>query len=228
MKKKNYFPKQDAERLLWLQNFSAKLSTYSGKYGISAADVTDMQASSSYFAYCLDFRNKYDNYAGKLVRYKRDLIEGELKAAADPLPVAPSFATAPAAVPAGIYKRVSAIVATIKSKTFYSEADGRDLGIEAPATEIDLATVKPTISVRLVAGGHPEILWNKQGMDAIEIHKDNGSGEFQLLDIDITPHYTDMTPLPAQPQTWRYKAIYRVDNDKAGLWSDVISTTVSA
>lgn len=38
-----------ADKLKWLQNFANKLGTYSAKYGITAAEVADMVASSAYY-----------------------------------------------------------------------------------------------------------------------------------------------------------------------------------
>ena len=73
--------------------------------------------------------------------------------------------------------------------------------------------------------------WTWQGygefLDMIELCVDRGAG-YQLLAYDTTPGYTDTTPLPATPAVWRYKAIYRIDDQRTGQWSDEVSITVAA
>ena len=43
--------------------------------------------------------------------------------------------------------------------------------------------------------------------------------------IDTVPHYTDTTPITT-PATWKYRAIYLVDDERVGTWSDIMSVTV--
>ena len=59
----------------------------------------------------------------------------------------------------------------------------------------------------------------------IELQVDRGTG-YVLLANDTTPNYTDTTPLPATPTKWKYKAIYRVGDQRVGLWSNEVSITV--
>ena len=69
-----------------------------------------------------------------------------------------------------------------------------------------------------------EIAWRWDGLsgqvDALEIQVDRGAGVFTLLTIDTRPGYVDTEPLPHPPAKWRYKAIYRKDDQRTGQWSD--------
>ena len=70
MFKSPFMPRTDLEKQNWLQNFSSKIGTYATKYNIAAAQVTDMQNSSAYFNYWMDYHNKYSEYLGKLTEFK--------------------------------------------------------------------------------------------------------------------------------------------------------------
>lgn len=55
----------------------------------------------------------------------------------------------------------------------------------------------------------------------------DGKG-YVFLTIDTTPGYTDTQPFPTAPATWTYRAIYRVDDNQVGVWSNPVSVTVPA
>ena len=132
-----------------------------------------------------------------------------------------------AEVAPGVITRALYLANRIKTHSAYTEADGQDMGLEGvEVASRSSASTKPAISLRMAAAGHPEIVWNKQGMDALEIWKATGNDAFALLDIDLMPNYIDITALPATASTWRYKVIYRKDSAQFGQWSDVVSINV--
>ena len=230
MSKKAFMPRPDLEKNEWLQNFAAKLPTYSAKYNIAAGEVTDTTDGAAYFAYWLNGKNLTDEYGKKFTQFKNELRDG-IPAGATPsvVPAPPALGVAPTAVAPGIFVRAAAIANVIKSKSNYTVGDGNDLGIEGAESTFDPASMKPEIKLRLIEGGKPEIVWKKSGMDALEIWVDRGTGTFAFLAIDTVPNYTDTFTLPAAGATaiWKYKAIYRVDDAHVGMWSDVVSQTVT-
>jgi len=230
MAKQYFLPRPDLEKNEWLQNFAAKLPTYSAKYNIAAAEVTDTTDGAAYFAYWLNAKNLTEEYSKKFTQFKNELRDG-IPAGTTPslVPAPPVLGVVPTAVAPGILVRAAAIANVIKSKSNYTVGDGNDLGIEGAETSFDPATMKPEIKIRLIEGGKPEIVWKKAGMDSIEIWVDRGTGVFAFLAIDTVPNYTDTFALPAAGATaiWKYKAIYRVDDAHVGMWSDVVSQTVT-
>jgi len=76
--------------------------------------------------------------------------------------------------------------------------------------------------------GHPRLLWTMHGMDALEIEADRGDGHFALFTIDMTPNHLDTTPLPPVGTVvlWKYRAIYRVRDERVGNWSQVLEVSV--
>jgi len=136
------------------------------------------------------------------------------------------FAETPAAVAANIFGRVAALVVRIKNHPGYTEAIGQDLGVIGAEETVDLHSLKPALKLTLQAGR--PVGWTKQGLDGVEIWVDRGTGTFAFLAIDAVPDYLDTAPLPAPGAgaVWKYKAIYRLNDEPVGQSSDVASLSV--
>ena len=54
------------------------------------------------------------------------------------------------------------------------------------------------------------------------------NGTFVFLAIDAVPDYlgTAALPAPGVSTVWKYKAIYRLNDEPVGQWSDVASVSV--
>jgi hypothetical protein len=230
MSKRAFMPRTEADKELWLKNFANKLNTYASKYNIATGEVTDMQAAATAYSYWVNYGNQYNEYVKKLTHYRNELRDGvSIGATASVVPTPPAVGTAPAAVEPGIFRRVASIAGVIKSRNNYTLADGNDLGIEgAEIPPPDLIGCKPSIGIRLIEGGKPEILWKKGDYEGINIEVDRGNGTFTFLAVDSYPNYTDNAPLPAAGSSaiWKYRAIYRYNDIAVGLWSDIVSVTV--
>ncbi len=227
--KRYYLPKDDLGKLLWLSNFVSKLATYAAKYGITAAEQTDASDSEVYFNYYITYLETFREFLKKITAFKNELRDG-VKPENQPslAPAIPAPPVAPTAVAPDIFLRITALVNRIKSHASYTVADGQDLGIEGPEFNIDLESVKPIIKIVMVAG-QPVLKFKKQGLTAVEIHvKRTEASLFELLDISSSPEFTDTHALPAPGQTamWKYKAIYRLKNERVGQWSDEVSMVV--
>jgi hypothetical protein len=63
---------------------------------------------------------------------------------------------------------------------------------------------------------------------ATDFFQPNGS-DWQFLATGTVPNYTDSFQLLASGESavWKYKSIYRKDDEHAGTWSDDVSITVS-
>lgn len=223
-------PRTEEARLPWLQNFANKIGGYATKYGITATETADMVAAAAYYGYWSNYINQYSEFVKKLPQFRNELRDGiEDGATPSVVPTPPVFGAAPAAVAPGIFKRAASIAAVIKSRTAYTEADGLDLGIEgSEVAKANLVNAKPAISVRLVQGGKPEIVWAKGEFDGIDIYVDRGNGAWLFLATDSFPNYVDNTPLPTTgtAAVWKYKVIYKYDDEPTGEWSDIVSISV--
>ena len=189
-----------------------------------------MVAAALYYAFFANYINQYGEYLKKLTQYRNEIRDGiAAGATASVLPTPPSLGAAPPVPEPGVFKRAASIAGVIKSRNNYTEADGKDLGVEgADMPAPDLITCKPSIGIRLVQGGKPEILWSKGDYDALAIYVDRGAGTWAFLAIDTYPNYVDAGLLPAQgtAAVWKYRAIYRYDDIEVGVWSDTVTITV--
>ena len=91
---------------------------------------------------------------------------------------------------------------------------------------MEIDEVKPVIEIT-TRGGQPIIQWSKGDADALEIWVDrNDDRGFGLFTIANSPRITDTTPVPATPVQWKYKAIYRLKDDRIGDWSTITPVSV--
>jgi hypothetical protein len=224
-----YMPVKELEKIIWLQNFANKIGNYATKYSIAPATVTDIQNGYAWLSYWMNYRKQYQEYIKKLSSFKDEIMSGTGVASTPPVP--PTFAAAPTSVAPGVFTRVISVVNMIKSNLVYTEADGKDLGIEGmeAVSRISMQDSQPEMSVRLINGGHPEVVWTKGDFDGIDIYVERGSGTWVFLATDTYPHYTDTTALPAMGASavWQYKAIYRLDDEQVGKFSNAVSITVA-
>jgi hypothetical protein len=227
----NFTPRDNPGKSVWLKNFAIKLPLYAAKYNITPNEVNDIVQSSHFFSYVIEYQRQIDEYKTNLTAYRDELRDGVQQfGILQDLPTLPPFAAAPPTAANGIFKRVMAIAQRIKKSTQYAEADGRDLGIILEQATLEPQKAKPTFHIRLIAGGHPEIVWQKGKMDGVEIwvKRHAADPDFVFLAYDQRPNYTDMHPLPTSggAAVWQYKLIYRYKDQPAGAWSDVVSVIV--
>lgn len=228
--KQSYLPRTDAKRVIWLQNFAGKLPNFSAKYGITPSELADMAASAVFFSFWHDYTNKVQEYTRSVLAYRDEMRDGTANGASPSVqPVAPALTGIPPAPAPGIFLRARALTRRIKAHAGYTEADGLDLGIVGEEESFDPQNLQPELKLRLVGGGHPEIVWVKKQADAIELYVSRNGGAYTFLAIDTRPNYTDNHPLPAvgTSEVWKYKAIYRLHDAQIGSFSDEVSVTVA-
>jgi len=221
----SYLPDSDTGKDEFLANLSAKLPGYATTFGLDPAEVASVTADATAFRWTLDCQAQFKTATQQWTAFKNQLRDGPEGSSA--VPEAPALPAPPAVLPDyGIFKRISRLVARLKASTAYTPAIGEDLGIVGPEAETNLSEGKPLLTVRSVAGGHPEIVWKKGRYDALEIEVDRDGQGFRFLSIDTVPDYTDTHALPATPALWKYRAIYRLRDERIGQWSDTAQITV--
>lgn len=223
-----YLPVADADRVIWLNNFSAALSQFSATFGLTAAELQSVQRDAAYFAYSVQLQNDARQYLQSLTQYKNSMRSGSAQAATVPLPVLPAIASPPPAVPPGIFSRVTTLVLRIKRATSYTTAIGQSLGVIAPVSTFDPNNAVPELTIRL-DGGHPFLKWKKGEFDAMAVYVDRGDGNgFGLIRHTVKTGYLDVEPLPANTFSvnWSYRIKGMIGDDEVGQFSQVISINV--
>jgi hypothetical protein len=228
-KKDYYLPETDLGKVTWLSNFAQKLPGHATALGISATTLAQVASDEENFAKMVLGIDFFAEYSKQLTAYKNQLRSGTLNnAPIGDLPAPPTAITFTTPPVADVFGRTRRLVQTIKNNPNYTEAIGQDLGIIGSENEFDPNTLKPELKIETAAGGRPNIIWKKGQTEGIKIKVDRGSGTFEFLAIDTQPNYLDTHPLPplGQTATWRYTAIYLLNDEEAGQWSDIVSVTV--
>ena len=234
MAKSNYIPDGDAEKAIWLTTFNQKINqpdpggvfpTLGEALLLTAAEVAQTGADAAIFAFCIANQDSFKNEKEERTQYKNLLRSGTEGVAMDPYPTSPPVA-APAVVPQGIFRRIPGLVGRIKKSAAYNTAIGEDMGIIGDEQVFDPLTLKPVITAQ-VQGSNVLIKWQKGFAEALRIFVNRGTG-YSWLATDGEPDYYDTFAMPAEAATWKYKAIYEIDGEEVGQFSDEVEVQVQA
>ncbi len=232
MAKGDYLPDDDPGKATWLNTFSQKISvagssepTAGEDLGLTAAEVTQTEADALMFNFCVQNQDSFKNEKEERTDYKNLLRGGAEGVAMDPYPTS-TVVTPPEAVPQGIFKRIPKLVKRIKASANYNTPLGEDWGIIGDEQEFDPNELKPEIELLVVAMG-VLVKWRKGFAEGLRIYVDRGSG-FVWLATDSEPDYLDTFAMPAAAATWKYKAVYEIDGEAVGQFSDEAQVQVQA
>ena len=209
-----------------------KLPAVAVLLGITTEEIKQLGQDAALMQYVINGQKSIQDHAQQWTAYKNNLRYGNKNN--QPLGVAPSWTPAAAPENGGlpnIADRVGKMIQQIKASKNYTDAIGQNLGIATLNTggvsKADLDAMKPVLKVHLVAG-QPIVEWKKGDADGVEIHKSVELGAFHFLEMDLRPHFADKSPLPpaGKSEVWKYKAIYRLRDERIGQWSDEVSISV--
>jgi hypothetical protein len=241
MKTNPFWPRKQAQQIIWLGNVVTKLPGYATTLGLTTQQVNSIIADCLWMVYmlqfwlpetrswaksCTDALTETQTGTGTANQVLPVFTPPPLPGAAAPIP-----ATAP--VHPGAFLRIMAAAQQIKDSGKCTDAIASDLGLVGSAqTGPDLNTLAPDLAVSLVSGGvFLKWGWGGNGLylDACELQVDRHDGHgWVLLTIATTPGSYDTTPLPVTPAKWSYRAIYHVNNAQVGQWSATVSLNVAA
>ena len=238
--KKNYayyLPTNDSKRVIWLNNFSAKLKiNYATLLNVLAATITQTVDDAADFQAMINLIDAYKKYLHNLIIYKDHLKAGNK--AGTPLgtiaapPALPTFSST---LTDDIFGRITKLVQILKLNTNYNDNIGEDLGIIGADTPhfvglpSERLVLKPIFKYKLEAGGHPLLHWHKNHMHAVYMLVDRGDGKgFVFLGVFTKAKYLDSFALPAlgAAALWKYKGIYYENDAITGEWSDELTIPV--
>jgi hypothetical protein len=229
MSKTSYLPAPDGDRVIWMNNFTAKIGTYAASVGITAAEVTAVQKDAAMYQYIVNLQEVYKQTLQNVINYKRLLKKANAQQHLSAvLPALPALATAPAPVPEGVFDRISNLVKRIKASVNYTDSMGSDLGIISPVVSIDPSSMQPDLQVKTDAG-RPHVKWVRGEADALDLYADRNDGSgFVYLGRFMRNEYIDTTNLASNKvlDEWRYKGIFVIADIQVGLYSPVVEISV--
>ena len=224
----SYLERTDRKLSLQLDNFASKINLYAVQFDLTPVEVNEMMDDAAYFSWMTNNYLKIETYKKEWTLFKTIQKNRKHHVVTNTTPVAPVLTIMPREVPPGIKHRFQTMVNRIKAHQNYTKGIGQNLGIEKSASEpINKDTAQPVIKA-VSRGGKVNVVWKKGRYSGILIEKDSGNG-FEYVDRDFTPDFVDHSALPAQGQSaiWKYRASYLVNDEKVGIWSDVVTITVA-
>lgn len=223
-----FIPSSDADKVVWLNNFTTKMGLYASSLGVTTAELTSLQKDNAFFQYIISVMEVYRQNVLNMAGYKNMLKKAVGQQHIGAMPVLPTLPAAPPAVPEGIFDRVSKLVTRIKASLNYTDNIGSDLGVISPVETIDVATMQPDIKINLEVG-KPHLKWKKGYADALDLYVDRNDGAgFVLIGRLTRNEYLDVVSLPSSKvfDEWQYKGIYVIADTPVGLYSKITSVDV--
>jgi hypothetical protein len=124
-----YFPASEADRVVWLTHFRAKLPAHAAELSLATDELANILADIDFYVWILHTLNPAaQQYAQENTAYKL-LIATGAGSDAVPVPAMPIFDQPPAPRPPGVLPRLFNFVQRLKINTVYTESIGQDLGV---------------------------------------------------------------------------------------------------
>ena len=232
MKKRPYLPNGNSQRGTWLSTLNSMLTpALATKLGLSTEDKAGLNADTLAFMYSLILVEVSKAFEHQCVTYQLSMRNGPQGTDVVAVPVLGVVGTAPAAVAAGIFKRVAKLVKKIKASPAYTEDIGRSLGIIGSEADAKTAQdeVMPKLSGKTTVNG-VQIKYTKGANDGVRLESRRGTEtEFSMLDKINKASYIDKRPnlVAGQAEKREYRACFFKGDEVLGQFSAVISVVVA-
>ena len=222
-----YLETNDEKFAIQIGNFGSKVGGYQTTFGLSDAEVKGAVQDAACFQWTVINIKKVETFKRNWTSFKNITRKGATNVVENLVPEFPVLDPMPPMVVPGIAFRFRTLANRIKAHQNYTVSIGQNLGIELTAAQkLEIDASQPSLKV-VMRGGKVNLDWKKNRFDGIVIEKDSGNG-FVTLDKALRTKYIDNSALPAQGESaiWKYRAMYLLNDDQVGLWSDIVITTV--
>jgi len=218
---KDYLPRTDANRAMWLTQFASKFPNHVATLEVSADDADFVQKAQEAWQFGMLLQISAQNFAEAVTNWKDALRDTGAKSAPNfTSMISPTIPTDP------VFPRLRKIIRRIKTHKNYKKGIGADLGVIGSEPDLNTDNWQPKLKATVTING-VRIAWRRGRAQDINIYVSRDDGKtWQLLSTDAKPPFLDPMPLPAQPQRWKYKAVYRVKDKEVGKESDVVTVVV--
>jgi hypothetical protein len=222
----DYLPKSLSQLIVWFANFATKIGGYASTFGLTPAEVTQVQADRLTLELVINGAQIRQTDAQEWTQFRDAVLFAPLGTPMPSMPTPGNVGTLPTGAQASIVPRVRALVQRIKAHPNYTQAIGEDLGIEPPETTLP---DRPTLKARSETNFRVRLTFVMGGHALIEIQSRRGNeASFTTIAYDTSSPYIDgREPLEAgRVEAREYRARYLDrDNQPVGDWSDIVSAT---
>ena len=222
MTSNSFFPSTESGQIVWLTNYSSKLSVHSSACGISDEEVTETLKDVRYYIWMLQHWHPAVQRDGKeATAFKLLMVNGSGTGSNVP-PQASAFPDPPPVPAPGMQKRLFSQVARIKANPNYNEAVGQNLGIIGISSNVEHPVPEFSVTVEMGATGpRVRIDFKKYGHTGIWIESRINGGDWTFLAIDTVKPYLDERPLASGNlhETREYRLRWWDKSEPHGEWS---------
>ena len=231
-----FFPSPEPAQIVWCNNFKTKIPTHGATCGLSAGEITALQADLAYYVWVIEKWNPaIQNDAKEATAYKKLIASGGVPGASPvAAPAASTFTGAdlpPALVTPGVLTRLFQQIARMKTSACFlanAEAIGADLKIigAEDATE----HLAPEFKLKVQDGAACQCVridFTKFGHKGAWIEGRRNGGAWEFVAVDSEKPYLDERALlvPTAAETREYRLRFW-DDGPNGDWSPVQKVTV--
>lgn len=195
----DYIPSKDSDKVIWNNNFSAKIDAVGRDLGLDPAEIAAVQRVCNENAAAI-IANDDAQMTARTARAARDtqIKVGE--------------------------KSIRETVRSLKSNRNYTTAIGTNLGIIGDDPSVDYSKYQPKIKASVMPG-HVRIDFVKDGLHGMHIYgRVKGETKWVKLAYDTYSPYSDSRPLTVEnvPEHREYMAIGVIRDEEVTLQSDII------
>jgi hypothetical protein len=197
-----FIPQADGDMRSWSDNLGDKITILGPQYGLTAAEITEVETSCDLLSGALLRSEVKKNEQKEAVSYKEVIKKSEIK-------------------------KILKLTAKIKLHPNYTENVGRELGIVGTSNPgAAKAVIRPVIKA-VSYPTHVEIIFNKQNQTGVSIYS-RLRGEknwVKLINATQSP-YRDERALKQEdvPEIREYAAMYWDNGVELGQYSDIAFT----
>lgn len=223
-----YFPSSEADRVVWLLHFRAKITVHGPLLGFTDAEVADLIADIDFYVWILHSLNPAaQQFALENTQYKAIIANGTGNDLL-PIPSLPVFDNPPAVRLPGVLPRLFNLVQRAKISAGYTEAIGQDLGIIGsqdttthPIPDFTASTERGATIERV------KIVFTKYGHDGILVESRRNNGAWEQIGIAMVKPWYDERPLidPNAPEVREYRVRWFDKGEAHGEYSPVQRVT---
>ena len=208
-------PTTEAEWIVFMQNFVAKLASYAATLGLTPTEVSQQADDTLNYEYLVGVAQQVNDSKDSFFSFKELVFDGAITTVIPPDPTFPVIATPKSATP-GIIKRIRLLVKRIKASTGFSDQIGEDLGLlENVPNSIVPQDIVPEMKLKALTGSLVEISFSKKGFDAmrVEYQRKNDTG-WQLAGVFTSSPATHELPpeLAGEPESRSYRGVLMEKN----------------
>jgi hypothetical protein len=222
----DWYPKTLAALIPWHENFAAQAIVSGTSLGLTAAQVTQINADKNNVLTMLSALEQANSYRAAITEFKDLLFNSPADTPTETPPSPPDGLVFPGVDQPvmGIEARTREYAAIIKASPAYSPDDGVQYGIvgTAPAPPST-----PTLEAFALTASQVRLRIGKKGYAVLAVDSRRGGGDWEQIGVSMLDEFIDTrAPLaPGEPELREFRVQGMVENARVGDYSEVATVS---